>query len=355
MNDRHPDSIIPAPTTEQASPGTHEQTLDHIPIDAIRIDGGTQSRAELSQATIDEYKEQILAGATFPPVVAYFDGVTFWLADGFHRFHAHRDAEATSIIGDIRIGTLRDAKLFSFGANDTHGLRRSNADKRKAVTAMLSDSEWETWSQARIAKQCRVSVGFVSKVVNELSIHGEQIRPSVRQVERNGVTYEQNTANIGKPAAPVAVAPSADNAPLQISPTSMHFAAPAPAFAASGEVTTPSDQAPPAEADEGAAPSKVIELSEDEYNELKAALAETLADNEKMGRIFDADDRLKAAMDEVKRQAAIAESAERSRDARAGEYSAMVKSVKHWQNEAAKEKKRADRAERELAALRGGQ
>ena len=171
-----------------------------INIKAIRIDGGTQSRVEINNEIVAEYAALIKAGTEFPSVIVFYDGVDTWLADGFHRFHAHNQADKASIAVDIRPGTVRHAKLYSFGANGRHGQRPTNADKRKSVSEMLADSEWVTWSQHKIAETCGVSAGFVSKMVNEAaSIHGEQIKPATRTVERNGKTYEQNTANIGKP------------------------------------------------------------------------------------------------------------------------------------------------------------
>lgn len=180
-----------------------------INIKTIRANGGTQSRVEINNEIVTEYAEAIKAGAEFPPVVVFNDGVDNWLADGFHRFHAHNRAGKTSIAADVRTGTLRDAKLFSFGANGRHGQRPTNADKRKSVSEMLADSEWASWSQHKIAETCGVSVSFVSKMVHEAaSIHGEQMRPATRTVERNGKTYEQNTTNIGKPTVSDSVAPT---------------------------------------------------------------------------------------------------------------------------------------------------
>ncbi|MEO6960160.1 MAG: hypothetical protein ABI081_09285, partial [Burkholderiaceae bacterium] len=37
----------------------------------------------------------------------------------------------------------------------------TNADKRKAVNAMLADAEWSQWSDRKIAEQCGVSASFV--------------------------------------------------------------------------------------------------------------------------------------------------------------------------------------------------
>jgi hypothetical protein len=172
--------------------------IDTIPLNAVRINGGTQSRVELNQSTIGEYAELIRAAVDLPPVVTFFDGATFWLADGFHRFNAHRDAGAMEINAEIRTGTQRDAILFSVGANASHGLRRTNEDKRRAVMTLLNDPEWGAWTQARIAETCGVSREFVSRVSTAQSPSCDRSQDTVRVVERNGTTYEQNTAGIGK-------------------------------------------------------------------------------------------------------------------------------------------------------------
>lgn len=137
-----------------------------IKITQIRIDGNTQNRAEIDQGVVNEYAEAIIEGAKFPPVTLFHDGVDYWLADGFHRYHAHNKIEALDIDADVKNGTYRDARLFSFGVNALHGLRRSNADKRKAVVSMLGDEEWGQWSDRKIADACSVSHTFVASIRN---------------------------------------------------------------------------------------------------------------------------------------------------------------------------------------------
>jgi lysophospholipase L1-like esterase len=133
----------------------------NINIKLIRIDGGTQSRVALNQDVVSDYRDALARG-DLPPVVLFFDGSDHWLADGFHRFHAYRTAGKASIPADVRSGTKRDAMLFSFGANGAHGLRRTNDDKRKAVSAMLADAEWSALSDRQIAIHCAVTQPFVS-------------------------------------------------------------------------------------------------------------------------------------------------------------------------------------------------
>lgn len=188
--------------------------LEMIPLELVRINGGTQSRVELNAATIADYTEAVRAAVDLPPVIAFLDGGVFWLADGFHRFHAHRAAGATEINADVRIGTQRDAILYSVGANASHGLRRTNEDKRRAVMTLLTDPEWSTWSNEAVARACNVSPHTVASA--KVSISANTEISNVRTVERNGTTYQQDTANIGKVAPkpdvrPVASAPAASS------------------------------------------------------------------------------------------------------------------------------------------------
>lgn len=128
----------------------------------IRIDCGTQSRVTIDQDAVGEYAESIKNGASFPPVLVYFDGVDYILADGFHRYHAHSKAGHASIEADVVNGTIRDAQLKATSVNALHGLRRTNADKRKAVLTLLDDFEWSEWSNSEIARHCSVSAPFVA-------------------------------------------------------------------------------------------------------------------------------------------------------------------------------------------------
>jgi len=138
-----------------------EKTLS---IDALRIDGGTQSRSRIYENVVSDYALQMSEGAVFPPGVAFFDGKEYWLADGFHRYHALRTNKKASMICRIVNGTVRDAILYSYGANGMHGMQMSNEDKRRIVLEMLNDFEWSEWSDREIARKCCVSHTFVTKL-----------------------------------------------------------------------------------------------------------------------------------------------------------------------------------------------
>lgn len=139
-----------------------------LKLSQIRIDGGTQPRDSIDQTVVSEYNHSLMNGAVFPPVEVFFDGINYYLADGFHRYFAHKSAVSPDISVNVHTGTLRDAILYSVSANDKHGLRRSIADKRKAVMILLRDDEWKQWSNTEIAKRCNVSTPFVIKIREEM-------------------------------------------------------------------------------------------------------------------------------------------------------------------------------------------
>lgn len=139
-------------------------SIKDIELDKIRIDGGTQPRAKIDMEVVNDYSTSFELGANFPPIDVFFDGKEYWLADGFHRYHGARAANLESISANIHKGTVRDAKLFCVGCNDSHGLRLTNADKRIKVEILLNDDEWSQWSDNEIAKRCGVSQPFVGQV-----------------------------------------------------------------------------------------------------------------------------------------------------------------------------------------------
>jgi hypothetical protein len=171
--------------------------IENVELALIRADSRCQPRATLFLDVVEEYANDMAAGAAFPPVVVFHDGTEYWLADGFHRRQAAEVLGLTEIAADVRPGTLRDAILFSVSANAGHGMRRSNDDKRRAVTTLLADPEWARWSDREIARQCSVSHVFVQNMRprQPLSGNGFQIEP--RTVSRGGTTYTMNTGNIG--------------------------------------------------------------------------------------------------------------------------------------------------------------
>ena len=180
-------------------------------LDLIRTDGGTQTRAEVREDVVREYADAMTDGATFPAVTVFYDGSEYWLADGFHRYAAARLLNWLEIDADVRQGTLQDAQWHSLGANKAHGLRRTRADVERAIKFALLHPEvipsGEN-SDRGIARHIGCSAPTVGKYRAELGLSVKTLQINERTVTRNGATYTQNTANIGKRPAPPPPAPA---------------------------------------------------------------------------------------------------------------------------------------------------
>jgi hypothetical protein len=167
-----------------------------IAIEDIHRDMLLQPRAELHKDWIEDYAMDMVAGAKFPPVVVFFDGLRHWLADGFHRMYAAEACGMKSLLADVRDGKRRDALLFSLSVNSEHGHRRTNEDKQRAVDIMLADREWSKMSDNKIAEQCSVGQPMVSRRRKAMASYSEN-KMETRTVTRDGTTYEMDTSNIG--------------------------------------------------------------------------------------------------------------------------------------------------------------
>jgi hypothetical protein len=133
-----------------------------------------------------------------PPLEVKFDGASYWLWDGFHRRWGADRAGLEKLPCNVTNGTQQDAQWASYGANKDHGLRRGNEDKKKAVKAALRHPNGPKCSDHDLAEHCGVAVNTVCKYRAELVASMQIAQIDTRTVTRNGKTYEQNTANIGK-------------------------------------------------------------------------------------------------------------------------------------------------------------
>ena len=94
----------------------------------------------------------------------------------------------------------RDALRLALRENATHGQRRTNADKRKAVETALMDEEWGAKSDREIAGLCAVSHMTVNRVREELGAAGrlsQSDKPILGKDGRSTDGYRKP-----KPAAP---------------------------------------------------------------------------------------------------------------------------------------------------------
>jgi hypothetical protein len=172
----------------------------------IKQDAATQPRTKMDMAVIEEYTEGMKAGIKFPALHVFLVGANYILVDGYHRLWAAQSAKIKNILCEVHYGTIRDAILFASGVNATHGIRRTNDDKRRTVERLLVDSEWGQWSDNKIAEICKVSQPFVSKLrgvtSNVISEKSEESPKARLYATKHGTVAKMNTGNIGKKTEP---------------------------------------------------------------------------------------------------------------------------------------------------------
>ena len=178
-------------------------------LEQIDIYGGTQARVATNDEAISSYADAMAEGAQFPPVVTYYDGSKYWLADGFHRFLAAQRNEYESIAADVIEGSRTDALRHALGANATNGIYRSNADKRNAAEVALE--EWPEMSNAVIAELCKVSPDLVRRCRLEMEklnridtpkqVTGKDGKQYPTGIEREPRGGSQKVENDGTPSS----------------------------------------------------------------------------------------------------------------------------------------------------------
>ena len=140
-----------------------------IPVDDLVLDGGTQSRAAISEITVEEYA-QVLASTDgkwpFPYLEVFHDGSQYLVAAGFHRtLAARRTGLIQAVPCIVYQGTAWDALLCGMSSNNVHGLRPTQADKRHAVELLLDSGKKLT--QLQIAEMVGVTDRTVRNILTD--------------------------------------------------------------------------------------------------------------------------------------------------------------------------------------------
>jgi transcriptional regulator with XRE-family HTH domain len=100
--------------------------LAMVPADA-------KPRDEIDQDLLGHYIALLMDRVELPPVLAFQNGDdTILLADGFHRYYAHKGVGAKTIAVDLQHGDRLDAIRASLQANATHGQPRNAATLQRA-------------------------------------------------------------------------------------------------------------------------------------------------------------------------------------------------------------------------------
>lgn len=144
--------------------------MARLKIADIRVDEAVLPR-DAHKPTVDAYARYGRTHDDLPPVVVFRVNQDNILADGLQRLSAATERGETEIEADVRKGTLADAIWYAAGANRSHGLPMTNAQKRKAVENVLNEPGLRNRSAVSIAEQVGVSTGLVDRVATSLGLN----------------------------------------------------------------------------------------------------------------------------------------------------------------------------------------
>ena len=163
---------------DSAGKGKADGKITRLELAMIVLDAGTQIRAVLDDDTVEEYAAAMKEGAQFPPAIVFHDGRQYLLADGFHRVAAAVRNGFQDFVFDVRAGSKSETLKYALSANAQHGLRRTNADKRRSVALALI--EWPKLANVELARICAVTDKTVAEVRAELESTSEIPRSQTR-------------------------------------------------------------------------------------------------------------------------------------------------------------------------------
>jgi hypothetical protein len=162
-----------------------KQRLELVPVDRIKRNPQLMMRVELSQPTIVAYTSALESGATFPPIECTEVDGELLLTNGFHRLAAHQNAGRAEIQAIITEGDMDDALLAAACSDNYEGLKRTNADKRKAVLALLANKQWSEMSNREIARAANVDKNTVAKYRGQL-VNSPDEKPGPMRLGKDG-------------------------------------------------------------------------------------------------------------------------------------------------------------------------
>jgi ParB-like chromosome segregation protein Spo0J len=169
-----------------------------IPLSRIRADKRLQPRVMTDLAVSERYAQAMLRGDTLPPVVVFFDGTDYWLADGFHRFQAHEILELPTLDCTVIEGSLSDAVWHTCSANATNGQPRTQDDLRLAIERALKHPN----AAEKTDRQIAAHVGCSDKTVAPIRARLEAVAEIPQLKTRIGKDGKRYKARKGKVAAP---------------------------------------------------------------------------------------------------------------------------------------------------------
>ena len=176
-------------SVEELDPAAVEIDLEHIVADPdvqVRILGVNPEWVAGLVAVIE-------AGKILEPIHVFKDGDMYYVADGFHRVAAHREADKEKIFAFVHDGDYQAVKEFARDANLKHALQLTNDDKRKILTDRVAEGHpWSEWTARDLAGELGVGKSTISRWINDIQgvVPFGTKQPSQKKISRSRPVWQ---------------------------------------------------------------------------------------------------------------------------------------------------------------------
>lgn len=166
-----------------------------------------QTRVAMNEEAIEDYCNLIRSGMhyKFPPLEAVRDikdENVYYLYDGFHRLEAFKRVADEGDYQRVFVrwvpGTLEDALWYAISANQEHGIRRTNEDKRNAVLKALEHPRGKVLSDRALADWVGVSDKTVANIRKSTAEIPQLTQSRGKESFRCGNSAPETIRKIGK-------------------------------------------------------------------------------------------------------------------------------------------------------------
>jgi transposase len=176
--------------------------LREVRLRSVALEPDLQPREKIDGDLVATYVELLLTGTDLPPVVAFAeaDGLKFYLADGWHRYYAHRQIKRETIAAVVHPGGFDAALHHSLSANATHGKPRDPLTYKRAYDIAVRRGLVEPYDLKGVKELlgCRPSIAAdLTREARE--IHDEAQRSIALMLLARGLTQEQVAQRLGVP------------------------------------------------------------------------------------------------------------------------------------------------------------
>ena len=168
-------------------------------LEDVDLDHSPMVRADLRPEVIEEYAAIYKKDKKKLPLIDVFyesGNKRLLIGDGMHRYQAMRSLSFKACQANVHAGMYEDALKFALMANERHGIRRSQADKRRSVEEAIK--QWPKVSNVQIANLASVDDHTVKAVRDWLEQQGKVAPEPIRE-SKDGA---KRPASIGERSEP---------------------------------------------------------------------------------------------------------------------------------------------------------